>query len=91
MITNVGSLGLEEAYVPLVPYSRVPLVLALGAIREAPVVRDGAVAIERTMKLCATLDHRVLDGAHAAAMADTLRAWLEDPFAHFDRIPERRA
>jgi hypothetical protein len=89
MITNVGALGLEEAYVPLVPYSRVPLLLALGAIREAPVVRDGRVAIEHTMKVCATLDHRVLDGAHAAAMADVLRAWIEDPFAHFDRIPGR--
>jgi pyruvate dehydrogenase E2 component (dihydrolipoamide acetyltransferase) len=90
MITNVGALGLEEAYVPLVPYSRVPLLLALGAIRETPVVRDGAVAIEHTMKLCATIDHRVLDGVHAAAMADIVRAWIEDPVAHFDRIPEHR-
>ena len=89
MITNVGALGLEEAYAPLVPYSRVPLLLALGAIREAPVARDGRVAIERTMKVCATLDHRVLDGAHAAAMAEILRAWIEEPFAHFDRIPDR--
>jgi pyruvate dehydrogenase E2 component (dihydrolipoamide acetyltransferase) len=87
MITNVGALGLEEAYVPLVPYSRVPLLLAVGAIRETPVARDGRVTVERTMKLCATFDHRVLDGAHAAAMAKTLRAWIEDPFAHFDRVP----
>lgn len=42
------------------------------------------------MKLCATIDHRVLDGAHAAAMADIVRAGIEDPFAHFDRIPEHR-
>jgi pyruvate dehydrogenase E2 component (dihydrolipoamide acetyltransferase) len=91
MITNVGALGLEEAYVPLVPYSRVPLVLALGAIRQTPVARDGRVAIEHTMKLCATFDHRVLDGAHAAAMANTLRAWIEEPAAHFERIPEAGA
>ena len=87
MITNVGALGLEEAYVPLVPYSRVPLLLALGAIRETPIVRDGAVTTAHTMKVCATLDHRVLDGAHAAVMAQTLREWIEDPFAHFDPIP----
>jgi 2-oxoacid dehydrogenases acyltransferase (catalytic domain) len=87
MITNVGSLGLEEAYAPLVPYSRVPLVLALGAIRQAPVVRDGRVVIEPTMKLCATFDHRVLDGAHAAVMARTMRAWIEDPVAHFEAVP----
>jgi hypothetical protein len=88
MITNIGSLGLEEAYVPLVPYSRVPVLLALGAVRETPVARDGRVAVERTMKVCATFDHRVLDGAHAAAMADTLRAWIEDPLAHFGPIPD---
>lgn len=86
MITNVGSLGLEEAYVPLVPYSRVPLLIALGAIRDTPVIRDGHVEAAKTMKLCATFDHRVLDGAHAAAMARTVRAWIEDPFAHFDRV-----
>ena len=40
MVTNVGVLGLEEAHVPLVPYSRVPLLLALGAIRETLVARD---------------------------------------------------
>jgi len=91
MITNVGTLGLEEAYVPLVPYSRVPLLLALGAIRETPVARGGAVAVEHMMKLCATLDHRVLDGAHAAAMAEVMRAWIEDPFSHFDRIAPRAA
>jgi pyruvate dehydrogenase E2 component (dihydrolipoamide acetyltransferase) len=86
MITNVGSLGLEEAYVPLVPYSRVPLLLALGAIRDTPVVNDGVVGVEKTMRLCATFDHRILDGAHAAAMARTMREWIEDPFAHYDRV-----
>ncbi|HUJ57917.1 MAG TPA: 2-oxo acid dehydrogenase subunit E2 [Kofleriaceae bacterium] len=86
MITNVGSLGLEEAYVPLVPYSRVPLLIALGAIRDAVVPRDGTVAIEKTMRLCATFDHRILDGAHAAAMARTVRAWIEQPFEHFDKV-----
>jgi pyruvate dehydrogenase E2 component (dihydrolipoamide acetyltransferase) len=87
MITNVGALGLDEAYVPLVPYSRVPLLLALGAIREEPVARAGRVEIRRTMKVCATFDHRVLDGAHAAQMARILRAWIEDPVAHFGPLP----
>ncbi|SRR5258706_12086808 len=86
MITNIGALGLEEAYVPLVPYSRVPLLLALGAIREEVLPEDGKVVIGKTMRLCATFDHRILDGAHAAAMAKTVRAWMENPFDHFDRV-----
>ena len=87
MITNVGALGLEEAYVPLVPYSRVPLLIAMGAVKDAPVIEDGKLTIAKTMRLCATFDHRLLDGAHAAAMARTVRAWMEDPFGHFDPIP----
>jgi pyruvate/2-oxoglutarate dehydrogenase complex dihydrolipoamide acyltransferase (E2) component len=87
MITNIGSLGLEEAYVPLFPNSRVPLVLAVGAIETVPVIERGAVVPGQVMKICATMDHRILDGAHAAVMARTLRSWFEQPFEHFDPIP----
>jgi len=38
------------------------------------------------MRVCATFDHRILDGAHAASMAKTLRAWMERPFEHFDKV-----
>jgi pyruvate dehydrogenase E2 component (dihydrolipoamide acetyltransferase) len=89
MVTNVGSLGLEEAYVPLVPYSRVPLLLAVGAVRDTPLPVAGRIEIAKTLKLCATMDHRLLDGSHAAGMAKILRAWIEDPFAHFDPIEAR--
>jgi pyruvate/2-oxoglutarate dehydrogenase complex dihydrolipoamide acyltransferase (E2) component len=88
MITNIGSLGLDEAYPPLVPYSRVPLVVAVGAVTDEPVVEDGKVVPGKVMKLCATFDHRILDGAHAARMVRTLRAWMEHPFDHFDPIGE---
>lgn len=87
MITNLGSLGLDAAFVPLIPYSRVPLLLALGAVQETAVVRDGALCARRTMKVNATFDHRFLDGVHVAAMARTLRAWLESPEAHFGPVP----
>jgi pyruvate/2-oxoglutarate dehydrogenase complex dihydrolipoamide acyltransferase (E2) component len=86
MITNIGSLGLEEAYAPLVPYTRVPIVVAMGAVLDAPVVEDGQVVPGRVMKVCATFDHRILDGAHAAIMVRTLRDWMQDPFAHFDPL-----
>lgn len=88
MITNIGSLGLAQAYVPLVPYSRVPLQVAMGAIEDAPVVDDGQLAVGKVMQVCATFDHRILDGSHTAHMAKTLRAWMEHPFEHFDPLPE---
>ncbi|HWB74347.1 MAG TPA: 2-oxo acid dehydrogenase subunit E2, partial [Nannocystaceae bacterium] len=83
MVTNIGSLGLEGAYVPLVPFSRVPIVIALGAVEDAPCVREGALAIEKIMRVFATFDHRIVDGAHAAKMVKIVRAWFERPFEHF--------
>ncbi|MBW2224070.1 MAG: 2-oxo acid dehydrogenase subunit E2, partial [Deltaproteobacteria bacterium] len=66
MITNVGSLGLPYALVPLVPYSRVPLLLALGSIEDRAVVEDGELVARKVMDIGATFDHRILDGGHAA-------------------------
>jgi pyruvate dehydrogenase E2 component (dihydrolipoamide acetyltransferase) len=77
MITSIGSIGLDMAFVPLVPYSRVPLLLAVGAVREQPVIVDGAVLAKPMFKICATFDHRFIDGIHAAKMAKALRALLE--------------
>lgn len=81
LLTNIGALGLDEAWAPLVPYSGVPIVVALGALRDAPVVRDGKLAIAPILPLYATLDHRVLDGAHAAQLARSLRRRFADPTA----------
>jgi pyruvate/2-oxoglutarate dehydrogenase complex dihydrolipoamide acyltransferase (E2) component len=88
MITNVGSLGLDTAYVPLVPYSRVPILLALGAVRDAPVVRDGALAVAKTMRVNATFDHRFIDGFHASVLSRVLRDWFEHPYERFDRLDQ---
>jgi len=88
MITNIGVLGLEAAYVPLVPYSRVPILLALGAVKEVPAVVEGEMKIVKVLDINATFDHRIMEGAQAARMAGVIRAWLEDPEGHFGPIPE---
>jgi pyruvate dehydrogenase E2 component (dihydrolipoamide acetyltransferase) len=85
-ITNIGSLGLDTAFVPLVPYTRVPIFLAVGEMATVPVVQDGAIVPGRTMKLCATLDHRIIDGFHASVMSKVMHQYLEHPFDHFDKI-----
>ena len=90
MITNIGSLGLEEAYVPLVPYSRVPLLLAMGPVQDTPVVENGEVVIAKTMKLYATFDHRILDGSHAAVMSRVLQKWFASPFEYFDPLEDKQ-
>ena len=86
MITNVGSLGLDVAYVPLVPYSRVPILLAVGAVKDKAVVENGKIVAAKMMAVNATFDHRIIDGFHAAQMSKVLRAWLENPYEHYDDI-----
>jgi len=88
MITNVGTLGLDTAYVPLVPYSHVPILLAVGAVKEMPVVIDGEIKIAKMMRINATFDHRFIDGFHAATMSRVLRKWLENPYENFDKLHE---
>jgi len=92
MVTNIGSLGLEEGYVPLVPYSRVPLLLAVGTIQKEAVVEvvDGADTLVpgQVLRVFATFDHRVLDGMHASKMAKTLKRLFSDPVLGFGPLPE---
>jgi pyruvate dehydrogenase E2 component (dihydrolipoamide acetyltransferase) len=87
MVTNIGSLGLEEAYVPLVPYSHVPLLIALGAVREEPVVEDGQIKVAKVLRAFATFDHRVLDGMHAAKMSKTITRIFADPERELGPLP----
>ena len=88
IITNVGSLGLDTAFVPLVPYTRVPIFIAPGAIKDAPVVENGKVVAGKLMNVNASFDHRFIDGFHASILANTFREMLENPFEHFDKLDE---
>jgi len=90
MITNIGSLGLEQAFVPLVPYSHVPLLLALGAVKEEPVVEGGEIKVAKILRAFATFDHRVLDGMHAARMAKTLKRVFAAPESELGPLPPER-
>ncbi len=61
--------------------------MAMGAIHDAPVVVEGRVEVQKVMRLSATFDHRVMDGAHASRAVTILRRWLEDPFEYFAAGP----
>jgi pyruvate/2-oxoglutarate dehydrogenase complex dihydrolipoamide acyltransferase (E2) component len=85
-VTNIGSLGLDTAYVPVVPYTRVPIWVAPGEIADEPVVEDGRVVPGRVMRINATFDHRFIDGYHAMVLSRTLRRVLENPFEELDPL-----
>ena len=88
VVADVGALGLDTAYLPLAPFTRVPVFLAPGAVREVAVVEEGRVVPGHVMNINASFDHRFLDGYHAGVIANTLRELLEHPFESFDPLPD---
>lgn len=86
MITSVGMWGIGHAYSPLAHYYRVPVLVLVGAVRDAPAVADGALVIRPQLTVTATFDHRYADGFHAARFADAVRAYCENP-ARFEPDP----
>ncbi len=76
-ISNLGMYGIEEFTAIINPPNA--CILAVGAIRDVPVVEKGAVVPGKRMKVTLSSDHRVVDGAVAAQFLNTLRGYLENP------------
>lgn len=76
-ISNLGMFGIEEFTAIINPPNA--CILAVGAIRDVPVVENGAVVPGKRMKVTLSSDHRVVDGAVAAQFLNTLRGYLENP------------
>lgn len=80
MVTSVGMLGVEQAFVPFTPFARVPFLMTVGAINKKPIVNEAnQIAIQQQITLTATLDHRFADGTQAARMAKKLKYLVEHP------------
>lgn len=78
-ISNLGMFGIEEFTAIINPPNA--SILAVGAIRDEAVVKNGEVVPGKRMKVTLSNDHRVVDGASAAEFLSTVRALLENPLA----------
>ena len=76
-ITNFGRIG-GEFSTPIINYPDVAI-LGLGEIKPRPRVVDGEVVPRTTLPLSISIDHRVVDGADAAAFVNTITEYLESP------------
>lgn len=83
MVSNVGSFGLHNGLAPLVPVSRAPIVLLVGAVTERPLADNGQVIAAPMLNIGATFDHRIIDGFQASAMARSVIEAVRDPEAAF--------
>ena len=77
-ISNLGMYSLEEFTAIINPPEAG--ILAIGAIERAPLVVGDSVEIHPVLKLTLSYDHRVIDGAPAAAFLATVKRYLENPY-----------
>ena len=76
-VTNIGGIGGEYA-TPIVNHPEVAI-LALGSIKQRPVVADGEVVARHTLPLSLSADHRIVDGADAARFTNRVKEYLKNP------------
>ena len=77
-ITNLGANEID-GFTPIINPPQVGI-LGVGRVVEKPVIANGEIAKGETMYLSLTFDHRVIDGAPAAAFLQTVKSLLEDPW-----------
>ena len=76
-ISNLGMYGIDHFIAVINPPEAA--ILAVGAVQEEAVVRNGRLTAATRMKLTLSIDHRVLDGATAAVFLQDLVHLLEHP------------
>lgn len=76
-ISNLGMFGVAHFTAIINPPNA--CILAVGAAREVPVVRDGQLMIGSVMSMTMSSDHRIVDGAMAAQYLNTVKGMLEAP------------
>lgn len=77
-ISNLGGYGID-VFNPIITPGQ-SAIMGVCRIAEKPVVKDGQIVIRSMMNLCLSFDHRVLDGAPAAAYLKQVKEILESPW-----------
>lgn len=82
IITNIGALGLQSAFVPLTPVARTPFLIAIGKPFEGVVAIDGKPVVQQRIKIGFTFDHRYIDGFHGSKFIRYFTKVFEAPSKH---------
>ena len=76
-ISNLGMFGIEEFTAIINPPDS--CIMAIGSIREEPVVKNGQIVVGNRMKVTMSCDHRVVDGVLGAQFLQTFKKYVENP------------
>jgi pyruvate dehydrogenase E2 component (dihydrolipoamide acetyltransferase) len=80
-LSNLGMFDVDEFVAIINPPEAG--ILALGAAKQVPVVRDGQLGIGWRMRATLSVDHRVSDGAEGARYLQALAQYLDNPLSLF--------
>jgi pyruvate dehydrogenase E2 component (dihydrolipoamide acetyltransferase) len=76
-ISNLGMMGIKHFEAIINPPEAG--ILAVGAVRKEPVVKNDQVVVGQRMSVTLSCDHRVIDGATGAKLLQAIQAILERP------------
>ena len=76
-ISNLGMFGIEEFTAIINPNDA--CILAVGGIKNTPIIKNGEIVAGNVMKVTLSCDHRIVDGAIGSAFLKTLKELIEDP------------
>ena len=85
-ISNLGMFGIESFTAIVNPPDS--CILAVGGIKEVPVVKNGQVVPGNVMKVTLSCDHRVVDGASGSAFLQTFKNYMENPVSMLLSVSE---
>ena len=76
-ISNLGMYGIDEFTAIINPPDA--CIMAIGAVKEVPVVKNGQIVAGNIMKITLSCDHRVVDGAVGSEFLLTFKKYMENP------------
>lgn len=80
-ISNLGMFGIDEFTAVINPPEAA--ILAVGAMKPKPIVREDQIEVHQMMRVTMSCDHRVVDGAVGAQFLQTFKQILENPLYLF--------
>lgn len=76
-ISNLGMYNIEEFTAIINPPDS--CIMAIGGIKQVPVVKNGEVVPGNVMRVTLSCDHRVVDGVTGSEFLNTFKSYMENP------------
>ena len=79
MISNLGQIGMDSVFIPVVPYSKVPVFIAMGLVRPRVLAEGRRPVVRDMLRLNYTIDHRCIEGKSLSVMQQMLFMIFKNP------------